>query len=68
MSDGLRFPAEWERQSGVLVAWPHAGTDWADRLDAVEATYVSLVAAITRFETALVCVANESVEARTLNY
>ena len=64
MSDVLRFPAEWERQSGVLVAWPHAGTDWADRLDAVEATYVSLVAAITRFETALVCVANESVETR----
>lgn len=64
MSDVLRFPAEWEPQSGVLVAWPHAGTDWADRLESVEATYVALVAAITRFETALVCVANESVEAR----
>jgi agmatine/peptidylarginine deiminase len=64
MSDVLRFPAEWEHQSGVLVAWPHAGTDWADRLESVETTYVALVAAITRFETALVCVANETVEAR----
>ena len=64
MSDVLRFPAEWEHQSAVLVAWPHAGTDWADRLESVETTYVALVAAITRFETALVCVADEAVEAR----
>lgn len=64
MSEVLRFPAEWEPQSAVLVAWPHAGTDWAERLESVEGTYVALVAAITRFETALVCVANESVEAR----
>ena len=42
----LRFPAEWEPQSAVLIAWPHAGTDWAPRLDEVEATYVALVAAI----------------------
>jgi agmatine/peptidylarginine deiminase len=42
----------------VLIAWPHDQTDWADRLAAVEATYVALVAAITRFEPALVCVAN----------
>ena len=66
MSDVLRFPAEWEPQSAVLVAWPHAGTDWADRLETVESTYVALVAAITRFETALVCVANAEVEARAL--
>ena len=25
-----RFPAEWEPQSAILLAWPHAGTDWAD--------------------------------------
>lgn len=64
MSDVLRFPAEWEAQSAVLIAWPHAGTDWADRLESVEATYVALVSAITRFQTALVCVANEAIEAR----
>ncbi len=64
MSDVLRFPAEWEPQSAILVAWPHAGTDWADRLESVETTYVALVAAITRFEQALVCVASETVEAR----
>ena len=59
-----RLPAEWEPQAGVLLAWPHGGTDWAERLSAVEATYASLVAAITRSEPALVCVADATVRAR----
>ncbi|KGM57660.1 agmatine deiminase [Lysobacter arseniciresistens ZS79] len=58
-----RFPAEWERQSAILIAWPHADTDWADRLGDVEETYIALVAAITRFQPVLVCVANDDVEA-----
>ncbi len=57
MANPLRFPAEWEPQSAVLLAWPHEGTDWAERLAGVEQTYVALVAAITRFQSALVCVA-----------
>ena len=56
MSESLRFPAEWEPQSAVLIAWPHAGTDWAERLTEVETTYVALIAAIARFERAVVCV------------
>jgi len=64
MSDSrLRFPAEWEPQSAILIAWPHAGTDWAERLGEVEDTYIALVAAITRFQDVLVCVADDDVEA-----
>lgn len=59
-----RLPAEWEPQSAVLIAWPHADTDWAERLADVEDTYVALVAAIVRFEPAVVCVADEALEAR----
>ena len=59
----LRFPAEWEPQSAILLAWPHAGTDWAERLAEVEETYIALVAAITRFERAVVCVADDDIEA-----
>lgn len=64
MSQLLRFPAEWEPQSAVLLAWPHEGTDWADRLAQVEQTYVGLVAAITRFQPALVCVAGPALRER----
>jgi len=59
-----RFPAEWEPQSGVILAWPHAGTDWAPRLAAVEQAYVGLVSAVARFEPVLLCVADAQVEAR----
>ena len=58
-----RFPAEWERQSAILIAWPHAETDWAERLGEVEETYIALVVAITRFQPVLVCVASDDVEA-----
>ena len=62
MSAELRFPAEWESQSAVLIAWPHAETDWAERLGEVEDTYVALVAAITRFEPVVICVADDDIE------
>jgi agmatine/peptidylarginine deiminase len=63
MTDVLRFPAEWEPQSAILIAWPHADTDWAARLGEVENTYIALVAAITRFEDVMVCVADDDVQA-----
>src|SRR5690606_20455722 len=59
----LRFPAEWEPQSAILLAWPHAGTDWAERLGEVEETCIAHVAAITRFQRVLICVADDDVEA-----
>ncbi|MET3009314.1 agmatine deiminase family protein [Stenotrophomonas koreensis] len=62
MTENLRFPAEWESQSAILIAWPHADTDWADRLGQVEETYIALVAAITRFQPVVICVADDDLE------
>lgn len=58
-----RLPAEWEPQAAILIAWPHAGTDWADQLAQVESTYLGLLTAITRFESALIIVADTALEA-----
>lgn len=58
----LRFPAEWEPQSAVLIAWPHPETDWAERLGEVDETYVALVAALVRFELVLICVADDDLQ------
>lgn len=63
MPNVARFPAEWEPQSAVLIAWPNADTDWANRLGEVEETYIALVTAITRFQPAVIIVADEDVEA-----
>lgn len=59
-----RLPAEWEPQAAILIAWPHAGTDWAERLAEVETTYVALAAAITRFEPLIICVADAALRRR----
>ena len=60
-SPNLRLPAEWEPQDAVLIAWPHEGTDWAERLAEVETTYTALAAAVTRFQPLVVIVADEGV-------
>ncbi|HEV2623043.1 MAG TPA: agmatine deiminase family protein [Frateuria sp.] len=62
-SPDLRLPAEWEPQDAVLIAWPHEGTDWAERLSEVETTYVALAAAVVRFQPLVVIVADERVRA-----
>ena len=44
-----RLPAEWEEQDAVLLAWPHAATDWADTLDTVAPVFSRIALAISRF-------------------
>ena len=64
MAPDFRLPAEWEPQAGVLLAWPHAQTDWAERLAEVETTCAALAKAIARFEPVLICVADADIRAR----
>ncbi|TXH65097.1 MAG: agmatine deiminase family protein [Lysobacteraceae bacterium] len=63
MTESLRFPAEWEPQSAVLIAWPHLDTDWSPRLVDVEETYIALVDAITAFEPVVICVIDDDLQA-----
>ncbi|MBP7516816.1 MAG: agmatine deiminase family protein [Desulfobulbus sp.] len=49
-----RLPAEWEEQDAVLLAWPHAATDWADTLDTVAPVFSRIALAISRFERVLI--------------
>lgn len=58
-----RLPAEWEDQDGVLMAWPHAGTEWVPDLDAVQRVTIDIAREITRFER-LIVVAPDPDEAR----
>ena len=43
-----RFPAEWEQQSGVLISWPTASTDWQDNLADAETSYLELAGLIAQ--------------------
>ncbi|RXE57205.1 peptidyl-arginine deiminase [Methanoculleus taiwanensis] len=46
---GYAMPAEWERHDAIWLSWPHDTESFPD-LAAVEASYVSLIAAIHRDE------------------
>jgi agmatine/peptidylarginine deiminase len=46
----IRFPAEWEPQSGVQLTWPHEKTDWSDMLDEVIPCFVSIAKEIAKQE------------------
>lgn len=58
----MRLPAEWEKQSGVQLTWPHADTEWYE-LEKVLECYVDIAAAVLRFED-LMIVARDIDEAR----
>ena len=58
------FATEWYQQDGILIAWPHAGTDWAYMLDEVTACYVELSKAILQDDERLVIVAPDGDEVR----
>ena len=58
----VRLPAEWEPQDGVLLAWPHAASDWRDSLDAVQPVFIRLTQEIARVaRVVIVCPEGNSV-------
>ncbi len=56
-----RLPAEWESDGAVLMAWPHAGTDWNYMLPQAQACFIEIIEAITAYQP-VVLVAPETTE------
>jgi len=54
MSKSFSMLPEWAPQEAVLLAWPHASTDWAPWLAAVQRDYVELAVAIASEVTPLI--------------
>lgn len=49
----MRLPAEWERQSGVQLTWPHCDTEWYE-LDKVLECYTDIAYNILKYEPLMV--------------
>lgn len=68
MTDLCRLPAEWEPQRLVLMAWPHAATDWAPILAEAQDCIAEIIHAVARYTPVLVVgpadLCRESFEAR----
>jgi len=59
-----RWPAEWERQASVWLAWPRNPTTWPGRIEAVEAAYVEMVRALQGRELVRIAAADVAHEER----
>ncbi len=51
-----RFLAEWERQSAVLLAFPHPFSDWQYCLDSARKTFLEIIEQILKIQDCIVCI------------
>ncbi|MBE6312578.1 MAG: agmatine deiminase family protein [Bacteroidales bacterium] len=58
MMNNVIFPAEWHKQSGVQLTWPHIDTDWYDMLEEVENCFLQIAKEVAERETLLVVAPN----------
>lgn len=54
-----RFPAEWEKQQGVLLAFPHNGNDWPGKYEAIQWAFVEFIKKVAQVERVFLVVADE---------
>lgn len=59
----IRFPAEWEPQSAVLIAWPHETGDFI-HLDAVETSYRFIAETISHYQRLFIVCRDQDHESR----
>lgn len=65
-TNNRRFPAEWEKQEGIVLCFPHNGNDWPGKYEAVQWAFVELIKKIAVFETVFLVVANEKLKLKVI--
>ncbi|MFH4965416.1 agmatine deiminase family protein [Gaetbulibacter sp. M235] len=59
-----RFPAEWEKQQGLLLCFPHNGNDWPGKYGAIQWAFVEFIKKVALVETVFLVAANEKLKAK----
>lgn len=57
-----RFPAEWEKQEGILLCFPHNGNDWPGKYKAIQWAFVEFIKKVATFEEVFLVVADEKLK------
>jgi agmatine deiminase len=57
-----RFPAEWEKQQGILLCFPHNGNDWPGKYEAIQWAFVEFIKKVSLYETVFLVVADEKLK------
>ena len=59
-----RFPAEWEKQDGILLCFPHNGNDWPGKYEAIQWAFVEFIKKVSLFEKVFLIVADDKLQAK----
>jgi len=61
-----RFPAEWEKQEGLLLCFPHNGNDWPGKYGAIQWAFVEFIKKVATVETVFLVVANDKLKNKVI--
>lgn len=61
------MPAEWERHSSILLAWPHNKADWPDKFAPIPWVYGEIIRYVTRAERVCLIVRSEKEQVQVTN-
>ncbi|GGK29754.1 agmatine deiminase [Yeosuana aromativorans] len=57
-----RFPAEWEKQQGIFLCFPHNGKDWPGKYGAIQWAFVEFIKKVASIETVFLVVADDKLK------
>ncbi len=63
-ANNRRFPAEWEKQQGILLCFPHNGKDWPGKYEAIQWAFVEFIKKVATFEQVFLIVADENLKTK----
>lgn len=61
-----RFPAEWEKQQGILLCFPYNGKDWPGKYGAIQWAFVEFIKKVAAIEEVILVVANEKLKSKVI--
>jgi agmatine deiminase len=61
-----RFPAEWEKQQGILLCFPHNGNDWPGKYGAIQWAFVEFIKKVATYEEVILMVATEKLKEKVI--
>ncbi len=67
VTEKRRFPAEWEKQQGIVVCFPHNGKDWPGKYEAIQWAFVELIKKIALCEQVILVVADERIKEKVFS-
>lgn len=62
-----RFPAEWEKQQGILLCFPHNGNDWPGKYEAIQWAFVEFIKKVALVEEVILVVASKKLQDKVLD-